>query len=134
MLTELSAKQSVTVFMSSHILGEVSRLAKRIGITHQGRLVQEIDVAELERTRQRRLLLRARHLQAIHAALLEAGYSALVADRAVEVRDPDAIERPDDVASLLVGAGQPPTMLVVEQEDIEDHFLRLIGMDGGEIG
>ena len=35
LLAELTHKQGVTVFMSSHILGEVSRLAKRIGIIHK---------------------------------------------------------------------------------------------------
>jgi ABC-2 type transport system ATP-binding protein len=40
-----------------------------------------------------------------------------------------AIERPDDIATRLVNAGYPPTMLYVE-EDLEHYFLRLVGMDG----
>jgi hypothetical protein len=31
------------------------------------------------------------------------------------------------VATILVRAGTPPTRLVVEQEDLEDHFLQLTG-------
>jgi ABC-2 type transport system ATP-binding protein len=34
--------------LASHILGEVARLAHRIGIIHQGRLIQELDGAEVE--------------------------------------------------------------------------------------
>ena len=34
---------------------------------------------------------------------------------------------PDDIATLLVEAGQAPTMLAVEQEDLEHYFLRLVG-------
>ncbi len=41
LLTELAHERGVTVFMSSHILGEVSRLVHRIGIIHQGRLLQD---------------------------------------------------------------------------------------------
>src|SRR5574341_278480 len=41
LLIELAREQGVTVFMSSHILSEVSRLAERIGIIHQWRLLQE---------------------------------------------------------------------------------------------
>jgi ABC-2 type transport system ATP-binding protein len=44
LLIELAREQGVTVFMSSHILSEVSRLAKRIGIIHQGRLIQEREI------------------------------------------------------------------------------------------
>ena len=37
------AREGTTVFMSSHILEEVDRLADRIGIVHDGCLVEEID-------------------------------------------------------------------------------------------
>ena len=36
LLLELTREQGVTVFMASHILAEVSRLAHRIGIIHEG--------------------------------------------------------------------------------------------------
>jgi ABC-2 type transport system ATP-binding protein len=55
LLLELTREQGVTVFMSSHILAEVSRLARRIGIIHEGRLLQELNIDELERNRMRRL-------------------------------------------------------------------------------
>ena len=40
LLLKLTRERGVTVFMASHILAEVSRLAQRIGIIHQGRLLQ----------------------------------------------------------------------------------------------
>jgi ABC-2 type transport system ATP-binding protein len=49
LLLSLAREQGVTIFVSSHILGEVSRLATRLGIIHQGRLIQEIGVDELKR-------------------------------------------------------------------------------------
>ena len=132
LLIELAREQGVTVFMSSHILGEVSRLAKRIGIIHQGRLLQELDVDELERNRRRRLVIRTRDCQAARSVLLSAGFSAeITSDGMIEVKDNAAIEHPEDVATRLVNAGHAPTMLDVEREDIEHYFLRLVGMDGG---
>jgi len=118
--------------MSSHILAEVSRLAKRIGIIHQGRLLQELDVDVLERNRQRRLLLQARDLAAANQALVAAGQPGVVLeDGSIAIEDPRAIEHPDDVNRLLVSAGAAPTRLVVEEEELEHYFLRLVGMDGG---
>ena len=123
LLIELAREQGVTAFISSHILGEVSRLAKRIGIIHQGRLLQELDVDELKRTRD---------CPAARSVLLSAGFSAeITLDDAIEVTDAAAIERPDDIATRLVQAGHAPTMLNVEQEDLEHYFLRLVGVDGG---
>ena len=31
---------------------------------------------------------------------------------------------------MLVEAGCPPTQLMVEEEELEQYFLRLVGMDG----
>ncbi len=59
LLLEMTGRRGGTVFMSSHILAEVARLAGRIGIIHQGRLLQELNTTELESNRKRRLLLRA---------------------------------------------------------------------------
>jgi ABC-2 type transport system ATP-binding protein len=41
-----------------------------------------------------------------------------------------ALERPDEISSLLVQGGTPPTELLVEQEELEDYFLRLVGANG----
>jgi ABC-2 type transport system ATP-binding protein len=126
-------ERGVTVFMSSHILAEVARLADRIGVIHQGRLLQELDRSELEQNRRRRLLLRARDLAATHATLNAAGYPATqISDGTLELRDAFAIERPDDIATLLVQAGAPPMQLWVEEEGLEDYFLRLIGLNGDQ--
>lgn len=132
LLLELTREQGVTVFMSSHILAEVSRLAQRIGIIHEGRLLQELNVDELERNRRRRLLLRARNIEAARLALAGAGRPAeIIQEDTLELKNTASIERPDDVASLLVQAGTPPTQLIVEEEELEHYFLRLVGMDGG---
>jgi ABC-2 type transport system ATP-binding protein len=133
LLLELTSEQGVTVFMSSHILAEVSRLARRIGIIHNGRLIQELNMDELERNRRRRLVLRVRDVASAHRTLLVAGQPAeILQDGALELKNASSVERPDDINCLLVKAGTPPTQLVVEEEELEQYFLRLVGMDRGQ--
>lgn len=132
LLLELVHEQGVTVFMSSHILAEVARLAQRIGIIHQGRLIQELNIDELEHNRQRRLLLRTRDLAAAGQALAAAGQNAaLLRNEIIEITDPAAISRPEEINRLLVQAGAPPTQLIVEEEELESYFLRLVGEKEG---
>jgi ABC-type multidrug transport system, ATPase component len=130
LLRELTQERGVTVFMSSHILGEVDRLATRIGIVHQGLLIEELDSDALERHRDRRLEVGARDIDAAERALLAAGLAPTL--RAVDGRDPRlelrgarALEAPDEIAALLVAAGVPPTHLALARESLEDHFMRL---------
>jgi ABC-2 type transport system ATP-binding protein len=131
LLLELTRQEGVTVFMSSHILAEVSRLAKRIGIIHEGRLIQEMDMAELEHNQRRLLLVQARDTSTAQKVLSAAGYpSAIHPDGILELNQIAAIEHPDDIASLLVQAGTPPMRLLVEEEELEKYFLRLVASNG----
>ncbi len=127
LLRDLADTHATTVFLSSHILAEVARLATRIGIIHDGRLVQEIDADEVARQIRPQLAVSTRDTTAARAALAAAGYeSEPDGDGRLVVRDERAVARPDDVATVLVGAGCPPTRLVVEGEDLETYFLRLV--------
>ena len=63
--------------------------------------------------------------------MITAGQPAeILPDGTIELKNALAIERPDEINSLLVKAGTPPTQLVVEEEKLEQYFLRLVGMNG----
>jgi ABC-2 type transport system ATP-binding protein len=127
LLYTLAREQGITIFMSSHILAEVDRLATRIGIIHKGRLIEEIEAEKMEVLRSQRLVVQARQMAAAQAALENAGYSVTAENGGLFIADARAIEAPDEVSTLLVRAGAPPTKLLVEQEDLETHFMRLTG-------
>ncbi len=128
LLRGLAAERGVTVFMSSHILAEVDLLATRVGIVHGGRLIEELDSQTLREHRDPRLQVGVRDLDRAEAALRARGFAARrvgeAADR-LELRDPRALEAPDEIAALLVAAGTAPTHLAVVRETLEDHFIRL---------
>jgi ABC-2 type transport system ATP-binding protein len=127
LLTSLAHEKGVTVFMSSHILTEVHRLATRIGIIHKGRLLEELDAEKLEELRSRRLVVKTRTLEAAQSALTQAGFAVKANESTIFLNEARAIDAPNEVATILVNAGTPPTRLAVEQEDLEAYFLRLTG-------
>ena len=127
LLASLAHEKGVTVFMSSHILTEVDRLATRIGIIHEGRLIEELEAEKLEELRSRRLAIRARNLKAAQSALTQAGFAVKASENTLFLSESRALDAPDEVATILVNAGTPPTRLAVEHENLEDHFLRLTG-------
>lgn len=127
LLRSLSSSRGVTVFMSSHILTEVDRLATRIGIIHEGRLVEELDARGIEELRAPRLQIQVRNVERARRVLTAAGYVVQSAGDLLALGEKKAVRAPDDIAVLLVQAGAPPVSLTVIQEDLETHFLRLIG-------
>jgi ABC-2 type transport system ATP-binding protein len=127
LLRGLADESGVTIFMSSHILTEVDRLATRIGIIHKGHLIEELDVDKLEQLRAKHLEVQTRNLKAAQVSLESAGYRFTLNDSTILLDNAQAIEHPDEIAQLLVQAGAPPIRLAVEQEDLEQHFLHLTG-------
>jgi ABC-2 type transport system ATP-binding protein len=129
LLRDLARDRGVTVFMSSHILTEVDRLATRVGIIHRGRVLEELAAGELDRLRRRRLQIEVRDVERAESVLRAADFEPIQAgpqDRpCLELCEERALDRPDEIARLLVEGGTSPLRLGVEQEDIEEYFLRL---------
>lgn len=125
LLRSLARDHGVTVFMSSHHLTEVERVATRVGVVHAGRMVMEVDAAGLHALRERRLEVGSRDLGAAATALVGLGLAPRRVGDVLELREPRALDAPEDIARALVARGAPPTRLVVVEEDLEAHFLRL---------
>jgi len=132
LLIGLAHDRGVTVFISSHILGEVARFATRIGIIHEGALVQEMAVDQLEHFRKRSLLVDAPDRAGAQAVLAREGLAATLTDHGpLEITAVEALRDPGRINALLVRAGFVPTMLKVDEEDLESYFLRVIATKGG---
>lgn len=127
LLRDLASRRGVTVFMSSHILAEVAHVADRIGILHQGRLLEELDLGEVQ--------ARSRSYLAVRVS--DTGHAwALLAERlgAVRMEEHDGMlrifggaELAPEVARLVVQAGLDLHSLAPVTEDLESYFLRLTG-------
>ncbi len=133
MLTDLAVNRGVTILISSHILGEISRFATRIGIIHDGILLHESSVDEMEAMRKKCLQVNTGDITGAQNILKKKGYDAVFNSEGIlEITGKNVIESPGEIAVLLVNSGFPPSMLKVEEEDLETFFLRMIRMKGGE--
>ncbi|MCL6571899.1 MAG: ABC transporter ATP-binding protein [Bacillus sp. (in: Bacteria)] len=138
LLQELAKNSGVTILISSHKLDEISRIATNIAIIHEGKLIKEIDRARLENQLKKTLILDGKDRSGMATILSKSGYIVDTSDehlpqelRALQIQSKGAIVHPEKVATLLVNAGYPPTLLKVEKEDLETYFLRMIEEVGG---
>ncbi|MCC6283284.1 MAG: ABC transporter ATP-binding protein [Saprospiraceae bacterium] len=121
------AEQGATIFLSSHILGEISKVANRFGIIHRGKLIRELTVPELKEQLVKKVLIQTRDNRKALACLADGGYTTTLSpENEIAVGDPAAIAHPEKLSALLAAAGMPPIKIVVETEDLEMYFLRTI--------
>jgi ABC-2 type transport system ATP-binding protein len=127
MLKDL-AESGITVFISSHILGEISKIAHRIGIIHNGMLLEESTAAELEKHRLKRLFIDAPDRNNLEKKLADAGIAfEKTDDNRLFVGDATYVDHPENLNEKLSRAGVFTNLLSVDEEDLETYFLRIIG-------
>jgi ABC-2 type transport system ATP-binding protein len=126
LLRGLSQEHGTTVFMSSHILTEVAQLADRLGIVHEGRLLEELDREQLKAKVRAYLEIGTPQPGRAQAALAAAGLPDAEA-RPDALHLFNAMERAPDVARVLLRDEIPFTGIAPKKEDLESYFLRLTG-------
>jgi len=128
LLKNLALNEGKTIFISSHILAEISKMACRIGIIHNGKLIKETDEQQLEKERLKKLVIKTRNNDHALKILTESGYVATISKEGfIEIADSEIINQAEKIAVLLVNHKQPPVILNVKEEDLESYFLRIIG-------
>ena len=131
LLKELS-RNGTTIFLSSHILGEISKLANRIAIIHRGKLLEELNIDELHNRLIKKLLVKTNGNEQVLQYLNNEKYNAVIAHGEIEITDKKAIEKPEEISKLLAEKGFPAKQIYLFTEDLEQYFLRTVEGSGNE--
>ena len=127
LLVKLNQEQGITLVVSSHILGELAKIATRYGILKDGRMVQQLSAEELSARCKDYLHLRVADPKAAVVALeQQLGIAKYEVRPQGEVRVYDKAD-PARVNAVLAGAGIPVQELYLHGQDLEGYFLELMG-------
>jgi len=127
LLLRLNRERGLTLLISSHILGELSKIATRYGIIQQGRMVEEITAGELAQKCTDYLHLQADQPQKA-AALLERELrlSRWEMRPEGEIRIYEAVDT-KAVGQILTQAGIAVEEMGLHRQDLESYFLERMG-------
>ena len=126
-LFRLNKERGITLIVSSHILEELSKIATRYGIIHDGVLLQELTREELMARCSERIELKTSDTRMACTVLEHMGIQNY------KVVDADTIhifERLDDSGEITMelARNQVKTMgISVKNEALEDYYLNLTG-------
>jgi len=127
-LSDISSA-GVTVLVSSHILGELEKIATHYGIVRGGRMIREMTAAELDADCPTYTALKAKDLNRAKA-ILSCKYSRVEEDEAGYVRVYDSAE-PEEIVSLLYENGITVSEIGTDKINLEEYYINLMGEKGG---
>lgn len=128
LLLRLNREKQITILISSHILGELSKIATHYGIIRDGSLIREFDTDELRQHCRRclRLVVDQPHQS---AGILE----RILQIHNYDVPDPHTLrifERLEDSADInraLIQNGVSLRESYLAGQDLESYFMELTG-------
>lgn len=132
LILKLNREKNVTVLISSHILEELVKLVTRIGIIHQGKLIDEFNIEELNERCKSKLILSVDDTKKALNILKE----QLNLENLKEV-DENTVEIYDmSVKSGVVNSVLTKNDIIVNsisriQADLEEYFLSIV--EGGKV-
>lgn len=135
LLLNLNQEHHVTVLISSHILGELSKIATRYGILRDGILVEEVDAKQLDSVCRQYLQLIVDDSKKTAAVLLETlGVSSTIVDLHT-VRIFEKLDATEEINRVVIAGGVALKESRFAGEDLESYFMErmsVISQTGGE--
>jgi ABC-type multidrug transport system ATPase subunit len=125
------ASEGITIFLSSHLLGEIEQVCSHVAVMSEGSLVAHGSLEELRGGTSARLVLEVSLVTAAKKVLRTFGITPTTATR---VGSKSRLIAPVDssldvgaVNTALVSAGVAVSSLLVEQPTLEEYFVGLTG-------
>lgn len=122
-LTDITKNYQCTVLISSHILGELEKIATHYGIVRKGRMIREMTAAELDAGCRTYAALRVKNTDRAKA-LLSARYSRVTEENG-DLRVYDAVP-PEDIVTYLYDNGITVSEIRTDKIGLEEYYIDLM--------
>ena len=122
-LVEVVTTQNCTVFISSHILGELEKIATHYGIIRRGKLVQEISAKEMESRARVFVSLKVKDTEGAKKVLKERFAVVKEEDEYLRVYDEENVE---SIVECLLKNGHAVSEISKNKIGLEEYYIELM--------
>ena len=128
LILRLNKEKNITVLVSSHILGELHKLATRYGVIDKGRLITEFTAKELDEKTEDGFEIKVKEddVQSAEDFLKESNIDYSF-DKEKCKFTISKNENSDEILKQITAKGVIPTSYGFKNVDLEDYFMELIG-------
>ena len=127
-LVDITQNYNCTVLISSHILGELEKIATHYGIIRQGKMIQELSSAEMEARARVFVSLKVDDNQGAKKALEKMFKNVREEDGFIKVYDEDNTE---SIVEYLISNGYVPSEVKKNKVGLEEYYIELMSKKEG---
>ena len=128
-LVDITQKYGCTVLISSHILGELEKIATHYGIIRQGKMVMELSAAEMDSRAQVFVSLKTGDMNGAKSVLARAYADVRFEDGYIRVYDADDTSA---VVDLLMKNGHAVSEIHRNKIGLEEYYIELMSQKEGK--
>ncbi|MBO5324148.1 MAG: ATP-binding cassette domain-containing protein [Oscillospiraceae bacterium] len=128
-LVDITQKYGCTVLISSHILGELEKIATHYGIIRQGKMIMELTAAELEGRARVFVSLKTKDMDGAKAVLKEKFSSVRTEEEYIRVYD---VEDPERIVEVLMQHGHPVSEIRKNKIGLTEYYIELMSGKEGQ--
>lgn len=127
LLLRLNREMNLTILVSSHILGELSKIATNYGIIHNGQLIKELTSNELQEACSEHIEIKLPLPGAAVPVLDELGFQKYKVTDANTIQIQERMDESGRIAKELAKKNIWIDTIFVTHNSLEDYFLHLTG-------
>ncbi|WP_243354724.1 ATP-binding cassette domain-containing protein [Bacillus litorisediminis] len=129
----LNKQYGITLVISSHILGEIEQIADRIGVIKEGKLINDVSIADIHKQKTDYIELVTRHInQAVYVLEQELQITNFKIVDENRIRIYDFRLSPSEISKELILRGVDIEEIHKHSSSLEDYFYQQI-IGGGVI-
>ena len=122
-LVDITRNYGCTVLISSHILGELEKIATHYGIIRQGRMIQELTASEMESRCQTYTTLRTPDMRGAWGLLRQQYPDVRVEEGAIRIYD---VNDTEGIVGYLMQNGHPVSEIKKNRIGLEEYYIELM--------
>lgn len=128
-LVDITTNYNCTVLISSHILGELEKIATHYGIIRRGRMVQEITAQEMEARARVFVSFKVDEAERAEKLLASKYQNVKIEDGFIRVYDEDDV---DGIVKYLIDNKIIPSQIKKNKVGLEEYYIELMSKKEGK--
>ena len=128
-LVDITKNYGCTVLISSHLLGELEKIATHYGIIRQGKMIMEMSAEEMDSRAQMLISLKTAEMQKAWLLLTKKYADVRMEDGYIRIYDVDDVE---EIVSYLMENGHVVSEVRKNKIGLEEYYIELMSKQGGK--